>query len=149
MFHPAALVAFALGCIAVVQASLNRRIAGQIGLAPAVLLNGVIVACCAGAFYLAARRGLVSGVVAGASGFKWWWLIPGVFGFALITGLPWAIARVGALQVFVAAVAAQMLASLAWDALVEGIPVNALRATGAAVCVAGVALALYGSRAGS
>jgi transporter family-2 protein len=146
MFHPAALVAFALGCVAVVQASLNRRIAGQIGLAPTVLMNGVIVAFCAGAFYLAARRGLVSALVEGHATLKWWWLVPGVLGFALITGLPWAIARVGALQVFVVAVAAQMIASLAWDALVEGIPVNALRATGAAVCVAGVALALYGSR---
>lgn len=145
MFHPAALVAFALGCVAVVQASLNRRIAGQIGLAPAVLLNGAIVAVCAGAFYFAARRGWVPGMVSSDAKLAWWWLVPGVLGFALITGLPWAIARVGALQVFVVAVAAQMIASLAWDALVEGIPVNALRATGAVVCVAGVALALYGS----
>lgn len=145
MFHPAALVAFTLGCTAVVQASLNRRIAGQIGLAPTVLLNGVIVAACAGAFYFAARRGWVAGMVANDARMSWWWLVPGVLGFALITGLPWAIARVGALQVFVVAVAAQMIASLAWDALVEGIPVNTLRATGAVVCVAGVALALYGS----
>lgn len=146
MFHPAALVAFALGCVAVVQASLNRRIAAQIGLAPAVLLNGLIVAACAGAFYFSARRGWIGGLVPSAEAtFKWWWIIPGVLGFALITGLPWAIARVGALQVFVVAVAAQMIASLAWDALVEGIPVNAMRALGATVCVAGVALALYGS----
>ncbi|MBX3251092.1 MAG: DMT family transporter [Myxococcales bacterium] len=143
--HPAALVAFLLGCVAVVQAGLNRRIAGTAGLATAVLYNGFVVLAFCGLFYAAARRGLVGSVPEGVS-FRWWWLVPGVLGFSLITGLPWAIARIGSLQVFVAAVAAQMVASLAWDAWVEGIPFNALRAAGAAVCVIGVALALYGSR---
>ena len=142
-------VAFSLGAIAVFQAGLNRRIAATWGLAPTIFLNGVMVALLAGGFFFAAQRGWLDAVAPGASPsqLKIWWLLPGVFGFLLITGLPWAVARIGALEVFVGVVAAQMAASLIWDAVVERIALSPARVGGALLCLAGVARAVFGKRA--
>lgn len=133
--------------MAVLQAAFNRRIAATWGLAPTVALNAVVVLLFCIAFYFLARRGVVDGVIEGArfSDFKVLWLLPGLFGFLLITGLPWAISHVGATRVFVAVVSAQMLTSLLWDRFVEGIDLSWTRVLGAVLCVAGVVLASMSS----
>ena len=75
-----------------------------------------------------------------ASAFRGWWLVPGLVGFLIVLGLPWAVQRIGALSTFVALVGAQMLASAAWDRLAGGIPLSAPRVLGAICTVAGVVL---------
>jgi bacterial/archaeal transporter family-2 protein len=140
--HPALMVPFALGLLAVVQVGLNRRIAAAIGLMPATILNAGVLLAVAVVLFLYAR-GLrpqagewTSG--AGAFGeFGWWWLVPGLCGLALVAGMPWAVKRIGALQLFVALVAAQMVFSLAWDHFVEHVAVTTPRVIGAALAIAG------------
>ena len=144
----AMLVSLGLGAIAVLQAAINRKVAAVWGLAPAVLLNTVVLLVVAGAFLGTALRGLgpfarFVAEDARLGQLRWWWVLPGLLGFALVAGLPWAVARVGALQVFVGVVAAQMVTSLFWDALVEGIPATGARALGAALAIVSVVLVAW------
>lgn len=141
--NPAFFVSFGLGTVAVLQAALNRRIAASFGLAPAIALNAVVVLFAAGCFLFAANRGWINamGPETSLREIQWTWLIPGFFGFAIIAGLPWAIARIGALNVFVTVVAAQMTVSTAWDAVVEGVELSWTRIVGGLLAVAGAILA--------
>lgn len=138
------LVPFLLGVAAVLQATLNKEIAAHTGLALATALNMVVAAACALAFAVLCRfraepEGLLRWNLDG-SAFRLWWLLPGIVGFLIVLGLPWAVQRIGALSTFVALVGAQMLASAAWDRLVGGIPLSAPRVLGALCTVAGVVL---------
>lgn len=139
--HPAIVVPFALGLLAVVQVGLNKRIAAVIGLMPATLLNAGILLAVAGVIWLYARGLRPAGewtVGNGSLGqFAWWWVVPGLCGLALVAGMPWAVKRVGALQVFVLLVATQMVFSLVWDHFVEDVAVTAPRVIGAALAIAG------------
>jgi len=142
---PFVAVAIFLGVIAVIQVTINRQIAMRWGLAPAVLLNTAVATLVAAAFLglIVAFKGgsflLQSG--ARASELRFYWFLPGVFGFLLVAGLPWAAHHVGTLRVFVGVVAAQMITSLAWDHFAESIPVTATRITGALLAIASVVLA--------
>ena len=142
----AVLIALALGATAVVQAGLNRRIAVEWGLAPTVFLNALTVLVLGALFHVLAVRGWFGASIAdnaGITAWRWWWLIPGLCGFALVAGLPWVVARAGALQVYVGVVAAQMCASMIWDAWIEGMGFSWVRATGAAMVIAGVAFVAW------
>ena len=138
-------LAFFLGAVGVLQVTINRQVALRWGLAPAVLLNTSIATVAAGVFL-----GLVARVRGGSfffesgmrlSELRWYWVFPGIFGFMIVAGLPWAAHHVGTLRVFVALVAAQMVTSLAWDHFAESIPVTATRVAGALLAIASVVLA--------
>ena len=141
----ALLVPFALGCFAVLQVALNKRIAATMGLTQAVILNAGVLLVVAVAFWLYARGARqdygewMSGD-GGPGDFKLWWIVPGLCGLTLVAGLPWAAERVGALQAFVVLVAAQMLFGLFWDGFVGGEPVTAARVVGAGLAIAGAAV---------
>ena len=138
----ALIVPFALGCFAVLQVALNKRIAASMGLTQAVILNAGVLLVVAVVFWLYARgaRQDFGEWMSGSGGpgdFKLWWIIPGLCGLTLVAGLPWAVQRIGALQAFVVLVAAQMLFSIVWDHWVEGVDVTAPRVIGAALAIAG------------
>ena len=137
-------LAVVLGVVAVIQAAINRQIALRWGLAPAATLNtgiatvvaliflGVVVTLGSASFMIQSSLRL--------SEFRWYWVLPGIFGFLLVAGIPWAVHHVGALRVFVGLVAAQMTASLALDHFAEGIPLTTTRAAGALLAVGSVVL---------
>jgi bacterial/archaeal transporter family-2 protein len=140
----ALLVPVMLGVMSVFQATLNRQIAREWGLAAVALLNTVVVlALSLGFLAYCLLRGSESGLLRvsfDASLLRSWWLLPGCFGCALVLGLPWAVERLGALQVFVGLIGAQVVASAVWDHLAEGIPLSAPRGVGALLAVASVLL---------
>lgn len=141
------VTAILLGVAAVLQVSINRQIALRWGLAPAVLLNALVLTLAAVGFYILARVQGAGGFVlrAGASlgEIRWWWLLPGVFGFSLVALLPWSAHHIGFQRVFVALVATQVTASVVWDFVFEKIPFSwpiAIAVVLAIACVALVSL---------
>jgi bacterial/archaeal transporter family-2 protein len=137
-------LAVVLGIVAVIQAAINRQIALRWGLAPAAALNTGIATVVAAIFLgLAVTIGTASFVIQPSlrlADFRWYWVLPGVFGFLLVAGIPWAVHQVGALRVFVGLVAAQMVTSLALDHFAEGIPMTTTRGAGALLAIASVFL---------
>lgn len=143
--NAALLVPFTLGCLAVVQVALNKRIAAVIGLTQAVILNAAVLLVVAILFWLYARgsRAEFGGWMAGGGAFgsfQTWWIVPGLCGLTLVAGMPWAVQRIGALQAFVVLVAGQMVFSIAWDHFVEDTSVSVPRVAGAVLAIAGAAV---------
>src|SRR5690348_10132783 len=92
-------VPFALGCFAVLQVALNKRIAGTMGLTQAVILNAGVLLVVAVGFWLYARvaREDFGPWMSGSGGpgdFKLWWIVPGLCGLTLVAGMPWAVQRI-------------------------------------------------------
>jgi uncharacterized membrane protein YdcZ (DUF606 family) len=139
-----------IGAGVVVQAGLNRQIAGQWGLSAAVLLNGVILAVGALIIFGVAWRypDFLPAEFAPsfATNFSPWWVIlPGIIGLTLVLGGPWCIARWGAVHTFTVIISAQILASLVWDIKVENIPVSRERLIGVVITWVGVLLTVRSS----
>ncbi len=143
--NPVLLIPLCLGAAAVFQATLNQQIAGRWGLASAAMLNVSMAFACALVMWLYCVMNGIRGDMLRASfepaAFRAWWVLPGVFGFGIVVGLPWAVAKVGALPTFVSLVAAQMVTSALWDRYVSGVPLNFSRVLGAVLAVASVFLA--------
>ncbi|MGZ3653628.1 MAG: DMT family transporter [Bdellovibrionota bacterium] len=141
------LLPLILGALGVLQNTLNRRFAPALGLDWALLVNGGVVFACGVLFLFAMRLFPAESLppmyrpVPGARGFEPYDILPGLFGFFIIAGMPWAIERVGATRVFIGIIAAQLVVSLLWDFYVEGIRVGFWRIAGGALALAGTALA--------
>lgn len=141
----ALLITIVLGLGSVLQATLNRELSLGWGLAPAGLLN-MFVAFVVGLGFLAlcVQRGATDGLFRvnfDLSLWRWWWVLPGLFGAGIVFGLPWALQKLGALSMFVALVATQVCASAAWDHFVVGTALSTSRLIGAVLAVLGVVLA--------
>lgn len=81
-----------------------------------------------------------------AKNLAWWYIIPGICGLLIVTIIPYSIYKVGAAKIFVAIIAAQVVASLVWDAKVEGTSLDIWRIAGAIItCIGAVILNLSGS----
>lgn len=139
------LAPIAIGFMSVLQISLNKQLGQRYGLASALMINAVMIMVAAGALFLAviyfpSRFG---GFIAGSNtafSLKWWHFIPGIFGFAVIAGLPYCMNQIGALAVFIIFVTAQVIASMLWDNLVDGMPLTISKIAGAAIALVGVIL---------
>lgn len=136
------------GLAVVAQGGLNRRLASQWGLVGTTIVNTVVVLGVALGLYALARtvpqyfpEGFAStGNVALRGISLWYLLLPGLCGFLIVLGMPWAIGRMGAVQSVLLLIAAQLVASLAWDALVEGRPATLARVVGSAIAFVGAAI---------
>lgn len=142
----ASLVSILLGASAVLQGSLNRRITDQWGLAPTAFLTSVVVLVISGVYWWLMPRGPL-GTLEGfsLSQFKLWWLLPGIFGFAIVAGLPWVISKIGAGGAFVLIVSGQMVVGLLWDRFVEGLPLTPQRLGAAGLAIAAAVVASWGA----
>lgn len=136
-----------VGVAVVLQGGFNRQVSAQWGLANTVLVNGIVfLVISVGLWALVKLRpGLLgaeflppptSGPVA-----LWRVILPGIFGVVIVTGLPWAIARLGALGAILILLVTQLALSLIWDAVVEGVPIHPARVGGAVLALVGAWLA--------
>jgi transporter family-2 protein len=145
------LVPLLCGLAVVAQAGLNRRFAGQWGLLSAVLMNMVVATVATFAVYLVVRSvpgfwpeaAAPGGAGRLLDGFTFWHLLPGLCGVLIVLGMPAAIGRLGAVQSALLLMAAQLLTSLVWDAMVEGRPATLARVLGSALAFAGAAIAVW------
>lgn len=140
------LIPLTIGALGVLQASLNRKMTPQIGLAPAICLNATIVFGFALLLLFLAPhlQRWVPFEIAQPAGAKfrwtWWFVLPGLFGLATITGLPLAVDRLGALTSFAILVAGQMVMSLLWDYWTAAMPLTPQRLLSVALACAAVGL---------
>ncbi|RKZ13260.1 hypothetical protein DRQ53_05460 [bacterium] len=136
-----------VGLAVVLQGGFNRQVSTQWGLANTVLINGVVFLVVSLLVWGLARvrpdalpREFLPPTDAQAVAI-WRLILPGVFGVLIVTGLPWAIERLGALGAVLILLVTQLIVSVIWDAVVEGVPVQPMRIAGAALALVGAWLA--------
>ena len=141
-------IPIAVGAMTVLQGGLNKHLGGSMGLAAAVFLTCAITTVLGAILYGWVRLSPESAPEFFQGGFdwqafQWWMLIPGLCGFGVVLGIPWAIPQLGAAKVFVGIVAAQLVGGLIWDALVEGQSPTSVRLVGIVITLVGVVVASW------
>ena len=125
------LIAFAAGLASVIQAGLNRQLGREWDLASVVFLNGMVFVVCAGIYWWVRRTPFPPG------SWSWWAILPGMLGFLFVLAVPYALAYLGAMSVFICLIAAQIGGGLVWDLLVEGLMPSPLKWVGAGMALMG------------
>jgi len=141
------LIPVVVGVAVVLQGGFNRQVSQQWGMATTVLVNGVVFLGVALLLWAIMKlrpdflpREFLPPENGGAVA-PWRFILPGVFGVLIVIGLPWAITRLGALGAILILLVTQLVVSIIWDALVEGVPVQPLRVAGTVLALAGAWLA--------
>jgi transporter family-2 protein len=135
-----------LGFATVLQSGLNRIISREWGLSAVTFMNSVVLTVPAAVFWWVTYRWpeklpeIFQNPGGAFAQWSWWYWIPGVLGLSVVAGIPFAIARIGALQTFVFLIAAQIVASMGWDAIAEGKAINLARVVGALLAFGGALL---------
>lgn len=130
------LIPLGLGVISVIQGGLNRRLASETNLQGATLINCIVLLATAFLFYFwKLPPSNAMGAAIKNKGLLL--LIPGVLGFFLVTGIPWAIGRWGASFVFVWIIGSQMTSGLLWDVFFESKSIQPLQLAGAGLSILG------------
>jgi len=125
-------------------------VGNSLDLNTAIFINSLVVLVISGSFYLFAK---FFPQTVGAffrpqeldlqkiSDLGWKVILPGICGFTIVMGIPWAMSKVGALQVFLSMIFAQILFSSIWDLSVEGVPLSAKRIIGGVITLIGAVIA--------
>jgi transporter family-2 protein len=129
------LLPISLGVVGILQGAINRQISTYIGVAQATLItNFVTVFLCIFLYLFAKYYGetlpSIFQLKAPLLTYKWWFIIPPIFGVLIVAGMPYAIFKLGAVKVTVGLIAAQMVTSVCWDIFVEDISLNFMKIAG-------------------
>jgi uncharacterized membrane protein YdcZ (DUF606 family) len=145
----ALLLTVYLGLASVIQGGVNRKIALNWGYPETTFLNALVLTVASGAVFLLAKSlGWGSGLREREhifQGFNIWYVAPGLLGFSLVILVPYVIEKIGAMNLFVALIGSQLLASATWDYFMEGIGVSPARLFGAALAFIGATIAALSS----
>jgi bacterial/archaeal transporter family-2 protein len=140
-------ISLLMGALGVLQNTLNKQFSSTLGLPVTLLVNGFTLCACSLLFFFALRMVPAEALpemfrpMAGVRGVRPYDVLPGIFGFVIISSLPWVLEKQGATKVFIAIIAGQLVVSMLWDLLVEGSPVDGMRAAGAALALIGAIVA--------
>lgn len=142
------LIALMVGIIAVFQGTINRLVSEDLGLSKAVHLNNIVVFIIGILFFYVVRffPQWFPAFIRPKDGWghlSWWYIIPGLCGFAIVAGVPYAISKLGALRVFIVIVAAQVITSIIWDYYKEGIPVTSTRLIASVLAILSVIIVRF------
>ncbi len=136
-----------IGLLAVLQGGINKQFGDSWGLPGAVLINAIVFLVGSIAFYFYAKTSLPLmeslGDRASFSSFKWWYILPGLAGLVYVIGVPYSITKIGALNVFIILIAAQILGSFLWDRFIEGINTNYWQLLAAGLALASAAVLFF------
>ncbi len=139
----AIIVPLFIGCIGILQGALNRLMTNDIGLTWMALLGNVVtlLVCIGFYFFVKANPEMFPDFVRLKEfQFKWWYVIPGIFGFLFVVGLPLGIYEIGAVKTTVGLIAAQMVTSVLWDVFIEHIPLTMTKGFGILMAIGSVIL---------
>jgi transporter family-2 protein len=125
----------AIGFCGIMQGAMNRLVSNYIGVTQATLITNIGCVLVSLVFYYIVRAysslfPYFYQIKAPLTSYKWWFIFPPLFGFFIIAGIPFAIAKLGAVKVTVGLIAAQMITSVVWDLVVEDISLNAMKVVG-------------------
>lgn len=142
------LIPIVVGISGILQGGLIRNMSGTLGLAHSLLIGNVLVVVYSLIFYFGAVKFPeffpdFFAVRAPLSTFKWWYVLPSIFGFIIISGFPFGISKLGAVKVTVLIVVAQMITSITWDLMVDKVPMNIMKSLGLLFSMIAVACTLY------
>jgi transporter family-2 protein len=129
------LIPVLLGVIGLLQGGLNKEIGHIIGVAQATLVGMVITLLIAIVFFYAVKFSPeffapIYHIKAPIFTWRWYFIIPGILGFLIVSLLPWAFLELGAVKATILIVAAQMIFSVFWDISVEKLPINSSKIIG-------------------
>jgi len=140
------LLPLLLGAIGIIQGGLNRSMSNYIGLSWMLILGNVItLIICIALFFIvkASPSTFPDFVKVKELTFKWWFIVPGIFGFIFLSGLPLAIYKIGAVKATVGMIAAQMVTSVFWDIYIEGIPFSTNKGVGIIFAIMSVVMITF------
>jgi uncharacterized membrane protein YdcZ (DUF606 family) len=133
-----------LGSMVVFQPVLNRLVFAEKGLGFGVWLNSSVLFGLGSLFFffifaLSERFPESLPLKSGAT-FRWWFVLPGLIGFLLVSLVPLMIKNLGAFPTIAAMLLGQVTTSFLYDTLAEGHPVDLTRLAGLALTAAGAYL---------
>ena len=139
----AIIVPLVVGCIGILQGALNRVMTNDIGLTWTALLGNFITLLVCIGFYFFVKYNpdmFPEFFRLKTFQFKWWYVIPVIFGLLFVIGLPLGIYEIGAVKTTVGLIAAQMVTSVFWDIFIENIPLTMPKGIGILMAIGSVIL---------
>jgi len=137
-----------IGAFGVLQNTLNKKIAGTMGLPLALVINSLVLLACGIGMVFAIRLLPAESVPemfrakGGLGEMSAKVLVPGLLGFFIVATAPWAIERAGATRVLIGIIVAQIVVSMLCNFYADGVPLQPTRLAGAALALAGAFLAI-------
>ncbi|MEM7589326.1 MAG: DMT family transporter [Myxococcota bacterium] len=142
------VVPLTIGLLSVLQNTLNRQMATRWGLADVMLLNILVMLLCSLFLSFLAHhktaaswlpqifvaKGQIQNQLSIVN------FLPGLFGLAVILGLPYAMTHLSVAQVFVVFMGMQLLTSIGWDFFVDQVRITPLKGLGALLTFFGMIL---------
>lgn len=134
-----------LGVTVLCQAILNRQFSESLGLATAVMINATVFFIASALLWISTRmmpelfpEFLKPGAAPLDATLTL--VVPGLCGFLLVLGAPWALQKVGPSKTFVLLVGSQIIASVLADRFVFGLELDWTKWLGSAIVLLGVLL---------
>jgi len=131
------------GTLVVLQSGMNKNISQQWGFAATVLIGAIGYLVFNLIFlsltYYRPQWFPAEYLPKGSfSDFRWYWVLPGLFGFSLVMGITVSISQIGAVSAILLSIASQVVTSMLWDKFIDDRPLGAMKIAGAVIACIGV-----------